>query len=131
VLENRCAEYGASLGKAFQIIDDVLDYAGESEEIGKRLGDDLREGKMTLPLIHALRCAAPAQRDLVTAAVLEGQGDFLTVVRIVTENGSLDYSRALAQREANNARAALHQLPQSVFRDSLLHLSEFALRRQR
>jgi octaprenyl-diphosphate synthase len=130
-VENRCADYGASLGKAFQIIDDVLDYAGDSEEIGKRLGDDLREGKMTLPLIHALQCAAPAQRDLVTAAVLEGRGDFLTMVRIVTENGSLDYSRALAQREANNARTALHQLPQSVFRDSLLHLTEFALRRQR
>ena len=131
VLENRCAEYGASLGTAFQIIDDVLDYAGDSEEIGKRLGDDLRQGKMTLPLIHALRCATAAQRDLVTAAVLEGEGDFLTVARIVTDNGSLDYSRAVAQREANNARAALHPLPPSVFKDSLLHLTEFALERQR
>ncbi len=131
VLENRCADYGASLGKAFQIIDDVLDYAGDSEEIGKRLGDDLREGKMTLPLIHALRSAAPAQRDLVTTAVLEGQGDFSAVARIVTENGSLEYSRAIAQREANNARASVDQLPQSVFRDSLLHLIDFALERKR
>ncbi len=72
-VEDSCASYGASLGKAFQIIDDVLDYSGDSEEIGKRLGDDLREGKMTLPLIHALRCAAPAQRDFVTAAVRDGQ----------------------------------------------------------
>ena len=61
---------------------------------------------MTLPLIHALRCAAPAQRDFVTAAVRDGSGDFTTVARIVTENGSLDYSRALAEQEANNARAA-------------------------
>lgn len=130
-VENRCANYGASLGKAFQIIDDVLDYAGDSEEIGKRLGDDLREGKMTLPLIHALRCAAPAQRDFVTAAVREGRGDFSTVARIVTENGSLDYSRALAQREANNARAAVNELPETIFRDSLLHLIDFALDRNR
>ena len=130
-VENRCANYGASLGKAFQMIDDVLDYAGDSEEIGKRLGDDLREGKMTLPLIHALRSAAPAQRDFVTAAVREGRGDFSTVARIVTENGSLEYSRALAQGEGNNARAAVHQLPDTIFRDSLLHLIDFALDRKR
>ncbi len=130
-IENRCANYGASLGRAFQIIDDVLDYAGDSEEIGKRLGDDLREGKMTLPLIHALRCAAPAQRDFVTAAVREGRGDFSTVARIVTENGSLDYSRALAQREASNARAAVNELPETIFKDSLLHLIDFALNRNR
>ncbi len=86
---------------------------------------------MTLPLIHALRCAAPAQRDFVTAAVREGRGDFSTVARIVTENGSLDYSRALAQREANSARAAVHQLPETIFRDSLLHLIDFAVDRKR
>ena len=130
-VENRCANYGASLGKAFQMIDDVLDYAGDSEEIGKRLGDDLREGKMTLPLIHALRSAAPAQRDFVTAAVREGRGDFSTVARIVTESGSLDYSRALAQGEGSNARDAVHQLPDTIFRDSLLHLIDFALDRKR
>jgi octaprenyl-diphosphate synthase len=130
-VEDSCASYGASLGKAFQIIDDVLDYSGDSEEIGKRLGDDLREGKMTLPLIHALRCAAPAQRDFVTAAVRDGSGDFTTVARIVTENGSLDYSRALAEQEANNARAAMHALPQTIFRDSLLHLTDFAIDRNR
>ena len=130
-VEDICASYGASLGKAFQIIDDVLDYSGDSEEIGKRLGDDLREGKMTLPLIHALRCAAPAQRDFVTAAVRDGRGDFTTIARIVTENGSLDYSRALAEQEANNARAAMHALPQTIFRDSLLHLADFAIDRNR
>ncbi len=130
-VEDRCAHYGASLGKAFQIIDDVLDYSGDSEEIGKRLGDDLREGKMTLPLIHALRCAAPAQRDFVTAAVREGRGDFSAVARIVADNGSLDYSRALAEHEARDARNALHELPPTVFRDSLLHLIDFATDRKR
>jgi octaprenyl-diphosphate synthase len=130
-VEDICASYGASLGKAFQIIDDVLDYSGDSEEIGKRLGDDLREGKMTLPLIHALRCAAPAQRDFVTAAVRDGRGDFTTIARIVTENGSLDYSRALAVQEASSARAAMHALPQTIFKDSLLHLADFAIDRNR
>jgi octaprenyl-diphosphate synthase len=130
-VEDRCANYGASLGKAFQIIDDVLDYSGDSEEIGKRLGDDLREGKMTLPLIHALRCAAPAQRDFVTAAVREGRGDCTTIARIVTENGSLDYSRALAEQEASNARTSLQEVPRTIFKDSLLHLTEFAIDRNR
>lgn len=130
-VEEHCAHYGAALGKAFQIIDDVLDYAGDSDEIGKRLGDDLREGKVTLPLIHALRCAAPAQRDLVTVAVREGSGDFAAVARIVTENGSLDYSRALAEQEAINARTAVRALPNTGFKNSLLDLIEFAVGRNR
>lgn len=130
-VEERCATYGAALGKAFQIIDDVLDYSGDTEEIGKRLGDDLREGKMTLPLIHALRSAAPAQRDFVTAAVREGRGDFMTVARIVAENGSLEYSRALAGQEAINAQSALRDLPQTIFKNSLLHLIAFAVDRNR
>lgn len=130
-VEERCARYGASLGKAFQIIDDVLDYSGDSEEIGKRLGDDLREGKMTLPLIHALRCATAAQRDFVTAAVREGSGDFTAVAKIVAEYGSLEYSRALAEQEASNARVAIRNLPPTNFKDSLLHLTAFAIDRER
>ena len=128
--EQCCARYGASLGRAFQIIDDVLDYSGATEEIGKRLGDDLREGKMTLPLIHALRCAAPAHRELVTQAVREGHGDFTAVARIVSDNGSLDYSRGLAEHEAGTARAALSDFPRTVFRESLLHLITFAVDRK-
>jgi len=126
-----CARYGASLGRAFQIIDDVLDYSGATEEIGKRLGDDLREGKMTLPLIHALRCAPQEHRELVTKAVREGHGDFTAVARIVSDNGSLDYSRGLAEHEAGTARAALSDLPRTVFRESLLHLIAFAVDRKR
>ncbi|MBA2548036.1 MAG: polyprenyl synthetase family protein [Burkholderiaceae bacterium] len=130
-VEERCAHYGAALGKAFQIIDDVLDYSGDTEAIGKRLGDDLREGKMTLPLIHALRSAAPIQRDFVTAAVREGRGDFTAVARIVTENGSLEYSRMLARQEAVRAYGALDRLAPTVFKDSLLHLIAFATDRNR
>ncbi len=130
-LEDRCARYGASLGRAFQITDDVLDYSGHAEDIGKRLGDDLREGKVTLPLIHALRIAEPEQRELVAHAVREGNGDFAAVARIVSENGSLAYSRSLAQREAAEGRNAIEALPPSACRDSLLHLLAFAVDRDR
>jgi octaprenyl-diphosphate synthase len=129
--EESCACYGASLGRAFQIIDDVLDYSGHADDIGKRLGDDLREGKVTLPLIHALRSAAPDQRELVARAVREGNGDFGAVVRIVTDNGSLAYSQALAEREAAAGRSALERLPGSDCKDSLLHLLAFAVGRDR
>jgi octaprenyl-diphosphate synthase len=130
-VEDSCARYGASLGRAFQITDDVLDYSGQAEDIGKRLGDDLREGKVTLPLIHALRSAAPRDREFVARAVRDGNGDFSAVARIVTDNGSLDYSRMLAQREANAGRGALSALPPSDYKDSLLHLLAFAVDRDR
>jgi octaprenyl-diphosphate synthase len=129
--EENCARYGASLGRAFQITDDVLDYSGHAEDIGKRLGDDLREGKVTLPLIHALRSAAPEQRDLVARAVREGNGDFGAVARIVSDNGSLAYSLKLAQREADAGRKAIEALPPSDSKDSLLHLLAFAVDRDR
>jgi octaprenyl-diphosphate synthase len=130
-LEENCAAYGASLGRAFQITDDVLDYSGHAEDIGKRLGDDLREGKVTLPLIHALRSAAPEQRELVARAVRDGNGDFGAVARIVADNGSLAYSLKLAQREADEGRRAVASLPPSDARDSLIHLLAFAVDRDR
>lgn len=129
--EEKCARYGASLGRAFQITDDVLDYSGHAEDIGKRLGDDLREGKVTLPLIHALRSAVPEQRDLVARAVRDGNGDFGAIARIVTDNGSLAYSLKLAQREADEGRLAVESLPPSDSRDSLIHLLAFAVDRDR
>ena len=109
----------------------MLDYSGHAEDIGKRLGDDLREGKVTLPLIHALRSAVPEQRELVARAVREGNGDFGAVARIVTDNGSLAYSLNLAQREAEEGRRAIDVLPGSDSRDSLLHLLAFAVDRDR
>ncbi len=86
---------------------------------------------MTLPLIHALRCATPMQRDFVTTAVRDGRGDFTAIAQIVTENGSLEYSRALAEQEASDACAAIRDLPQTIFKDSLLHLIGFAIDRNR
>jgi octaprenyl-diphosphate synthase len=130
-VEEHCAQYGASLGRAFQIVDDVLDYSGHTEDIGKRLGDDLREGKVTLPLIHALRSASSEQRDLVVRAVRDGDGDFEAIARIVTDNGSLAYSSDLAGREVEAAATALRALPASIYRNSLLDLLAFAVGRDR
>jgi len=131
LIEERCASYGASLGRAFQIVDDILDYSGHAEDIGKRLGDDLREGKVTLPLIHALRIAAPDQRELVVKAVREGHGDFEAIARIVADNGSIAYSGQLAAKEVESAKAALLGLPDSAYTRSLLDLLAFAVGRDR
>jgi octaprenyl-diphosphate synthase len=130
-IEEACARYGAAIGTAFQIIDDVLDYDGAAENIGKRVGDDLREGKPTLPLIHALRAASPAQRAQVEQAIREGSGDFSEIARIVHAQGSIDYARDCARAQSEAAARAAQSLPASTFRDRLLELTLFAMRRDR
>jgi len=130
-LEERAAQYGASLGTAFQMIDDLLDYSGNISEIGKRLGDDLREGKVTLPLIHALRLASPHERARIEHAIRDGGGDFEQIATIVRGNGSLNYVRERASAESRSAESALDVFPASVYRQSLLELNSFAMRRNR
>jgi len=130
-LEEACARYGASIGTAFQIIDDVLDYDGSAQNIGKRVGDDLREGKATLPVIHALRAATPGQRSQVEAAIRDGRGDFTQIAQIVHEHGSIDYARQCARAQSEAAAAAVASLPPSEFRERLLELTFFAMRRDR
>ncbi len=129
--ERNAARYGACLGTAFQMIDDVLDYSGNVDDIGKRLGDDLREGKVTLPLIHALQTASTAERTQIESAIRAGGGDFSAIARIVQTNGSIAYVRSRAEEESERARAAASALPLSVFRDSLIDLNAFAMRRDR
>ena len=130
-IEDAAARYGACLGIAFQMVDDVLDYSGHVEDIGKRLGDDLREGKVTLPLIHAMRGANDTQRQQIELAIREGGGDFAEIARIVRTNGSIDYVRRRAREESERAAAAAQRLPPSAFRDSLLDLTLFAIGRDR
>ena len=130
-LESACASYGASIGTAFQIIDDVLDYEGSVDAIGKRLGDDLREGKPTLPVIQALRCAQGDERNLIEQAIRHGDGDFTQIARIVRDSGAIDFARDRARQQCDIAAGAALCLPASAFRDRLLELTSFAMRRDR
>jgi octaprenyl-diphosphate synthase len=130
-LEEGLAEYGMRLGTAFQVIDDVLDYSGEAAEIGKSLGDDLAEGKPTLPLIRAMASGSEAQRAAVRHAIAEGGRDeFAPVLEAVRASGALDYAREAARREAEAAKRALAPLAPSAHRDSLLELAAFSVARR-
>jgi octaprenyl-diphosphate synthase len=130
-VEAGLAEYGSRLGTAFQLVDDVLDYSGEAAAIGKSLGDDLAEGKPTLPLIRAMACGSPAQSAIVRRAVVEGgREDFAQVLDVVRATGALEYARGVAVAEAEAARAALVPLPASAYRDSLLELASFSVTRR-
>jgi octaprenyl-diphosphate synthase len=130
-VEAGLADYGMHLGTAFQLIDDVLDYSGDAGSIGKNIGDDLAEGKPTLPLIHAMRTGTPAQAALVRGAILEGgRGEFAAVVAAIQATGALDYARAAARREADAARAAIRGLPESAAKGTLLELADYAVVRE-
>jgi len=129
-LEEACAQYGQALGTAFQVIDDVLDYAGDTDIMGKNIGDDLREGKATLPLICAMQRGTPAQRALITKAIETGAVDLLEhVVDIVRSTGALEFSRDAAAHEAQRAMAAAKQLPQGPHSACLIQLSSQLLER--
>ncbi len=130
-LEAACADYGQALGTAFQVIDDVLDYAGDSEVMGKSLGDDLREGKATLPLIAAMRRGTPDERALVKSAIESGDSDRLhDVIQIVHRTGALDVAREAAGAEAARAVTSARQLPPGPHADCLIELATALLQRQ-
>ena len=130
-VEQACADYGQALGTAFQVIDDVLDYDGDAAEMGKNLGDDLREGKSTLPLIAAMERAAPAQRDLISGAIEQGSVDALdTIVEIVRETGALEVARRAAAAEAQRAIDCLALLPRNAYSEGLLQLASSLLDRR-
>jgi octaprenyl-diphosphate synthase len=128
--EDAIATYGSHLGTAFQLIDDVLDYSGDHAVIGKNVGDDLAEGKPTLPLIHAIRHGTPEQAAIVRHAVEHGGLDNLAaVLDAIGQTGAIDYARERAHAESRAASAALSALPASKCRDYLLQLADFAVTR--
>jgi len=128
--EEACATYGQALGTAFQVIDDVLDYDGDTAEMGKNLGDDLREGKATLPLILAMP-GTPAQAATVRAAIETGSVDQLqAIVNIVRETGSLQATRTAAAAEAQRAIDAAMRLPANAHRDAMVRLASQLLVRR-
>lgn len=130
-IEEACATYGQALGTAFQIIDDVLDYDGDAAEMGKNLGDDLREGKSTLPLIAAIRRGTPQQACTVRRAIEEGSADQLAeVIAIVKDTGALEVARAAAIAEARRAMSAAELMPANPYSDGLLELASQLLARR-
>jgi octaprenyl-diphosphate synthase len=130
-VEQACADYGQALGTAFQVIDDVLDYDGDAAEMGKNLGDDLREGKSTLPLIAAMERAAPAQRNLISGAIEQGSVDALdAIVDIVRDTGALEVARRAAAAEAQRAIDCLALLPRNAYSEGLLQLASSLLDRR-
>ncbi|HEX2540909.1 MAG TPA: octaprenyl diphosphate synthase [Caldimonas sp.] len=123
-IEEACASFGRSLGTAFQLVDDLLDYEGATEQLGKNVGDDLREGKPTLPLLIAMERGSAAERALVRDAIEHGEiARLADVVAIVRSTGALAATREAARKEADQARLALEALPESPYRDALLDLS--------
>lgn len=129
--QQAAAAYGRHIGTAFQLIDDVLDYGGEAAALGKNVGDDLREGKSTLPLIRVMEVGTAEQRALVRSAIETGEGDFAAVAAAIQQTDALEHTRRCARVEADAARAALADMPASQFRDSLLEFCAFAVDRDR
>jgi octaprenyl-diphosphate synthase len=120
-VEEACASYGRSLGTAFQLVDDLLDYEGATAELGKNVGDDLREGKPTLPLLLAMERGSVQERALVRQAIQNGEVELLPqIVDIVRRTGALEATRSAARDEADKAVRCLDLLPASVYRDALL-----------
>ena len=129
--EEAVAEYALALGNAFQIADDILDYTGVAADIGKNLGADLREGKMTLPLIYTRELTTPEGRALIDESVRNGDGPFDKITQLVIECGALDRCRSQAEAELERGRKALSKLPPSIFNESLLQLLSFTVKRDR
>ncbi len=123
-VETACGDYGRALGTAFQLVDDLLDYEGTTESLGKTVGDDLREGKPTLPLLVAMSRGTPEERALVRHAIEHGEVERLPdIIDIVRRTGAVDATRAAARAEIEKAQQSLLHLPMSAHREALLHLS--------
>jgi octaprenyl-diphosphate synthase len=128
--EDAMTRYGMHLGTAFQLVDDVLDYSGDHQATGKNLGDDLAEGKATLPLLHAMRHGTPAQAALIRGAIENGGlTEFAPVLAAIHSTGALEHTLNAAQREADAAARALDVISDSKSKSALLQLVEFAVRR--
>lgn len=134
-IEHACAAYGRHLGAAFQLADDILDYAGDTNQLGKNVGDDLREGKPTLPLIYLLEKGSEQQRQMVKQAIETGgidetHPDFTIILDAIQTSGALQYTQEIAQQEAQLAKQALAFLPDSVYKTHLLAIADYSVARQ-
>lgn len=129
--EDAIAAYGKHLGTAFQLVDDALDYSADSDELGKNVGDDLAEGKPTLPLIYAMRQGKPDQAELIRTAIKQGGLEYIdAITTIIEETGALDYTFAQAHSEAEKAKSEIAFLPESEFKRALMFLADYAVERR-
>jgi octaprenyl-diphosphate synthase len=129
--EAAMVSYGQNLGAAFQLVDDALDYNSSAEELGKNLGDDLAEGKATLPLIYAMRKGSTADKELIRNAIIEGGLDQLEKIQAIIEStGALQYTAARAQEAADSAIAALSNIPDSDYKQALIAIADFSVERR-
>lgn len=130
-LQQAAASFGRHIGTAFQLIDDVLDYSGDADTLGKNVGDDLREGKPTLPLIRVMETGTAHERSLIREAIKTGSADFDAVAQAIANTDAVAYTQAVAQDEAKLAQSMLKQFPPSVYTQTLDELCQFALDRDR
>lgn len=129
-IETQIARYGMHLGTAFQLIDDVLDYSDSSGDIGKNIGDDLAEGKPTLPLIYSMRVGNPEQQALIRQVIEDGGRDQIDAVKAIIEStGAIDYTARAARKEADLAIECLADIPNSQYKQALIDLAEFSVNR--
>ncbi|WP_290648230.1 octaprenyl diphosphate synthase [Aquisalimonas sp.] len=124
------AEYGRQLGTAFQLVDDALDYTGDAGATGKNVGDDLAEGKPTMPLIHAMRHGSPSQAETIRRAIVQGgRRDIDAVLDAIETTGAIAYTRGLAEQAVDKAIASLTYLPESSYRNAMENLARFSVER--
>ncbi len=129
-VEQAMSDYAMHLGSTFQLVDDLLDYSESSETIGKNIGDDLAEGKPTLPLIYAMKHGTPEQANVIRTAIEEGQRDKINdIISIIEQTGAIDYTAKAAQNEVNKAISVLSILEDSSYKDALIGLAQFSVSR--
>ncbi len=131
IITKAMQDYGMHLGTAFQLIDDVLDYQADVNELGKNIGDDLAEGKPTLPLIHALKHGTSQQKALIREAIIESNGlsKLDEIMTALEQTSAFDYTRNIAEQEARKARESIAFLAESPYKDALLALADMAVER--
>ena len=129
-IEQALYAYGLHLGNAFQLIDDALDYCSDAQTIGKNIGDDLADGKATLPLLHVLKIGTPAQQLKVQESLEQGTLAYLpAILDAIAETHAIDYTRSVAAAEVEKALSALSILPNSVYKEALAELAQYAIKR--
>ena len=130
-VEYAMSHYAMHLGSAFQLVDDLLDYSESSEVIGKNIGDDLAEGKPTLPLIYAMRQGTDQQAKVIRKAIEQGQRDKIDeIITIIKETGAISYTAQAAKNEVDLAKACLSILPDSEYKQALISLADFSIERK-